>query len=150
MGKLKGFYFSLDALLAASIILGIMVMMIGYNEKSRAERENVNLDQLHTSALQEVGEWNESIDSSRTILGYIYQKQYSGEASIASETCEDYFRMDENYALYFSNSTEATKICGGLEADEANNIESEHIIAPDIQVNETFTGPRRAVLVVPN
>lgn len=150
MAEMKGFYFSLDALLAASILMGVMLMLINYQERPNRDRPEVDLDQLHTSLLQDVSDWNKSMNSSRTVIGQIYYSYYSGNLSEAEKICSGYFRTDKKFALYFGNSTETNKACGNYSVSGPQNTVSEHVIVPDIPVNESFIGPQRAVLVMPD
>ncbi|MFB6158177.1 MAG: hypothetical protein ABEJ95_00785 [Candidatus Nanohalobium sp.] len=146
MAELKGFYFSLDAILATSVLMGVIMLLTGYTSGEPAEKRIPDLDQIHNSAVQKVSNWNSSIDSSKTVLGHIYYQYYSGNISRAEQTCLSYFRIEKPYALYMINSTHRQKICGSIQKDA--ELATESVITPDIPVNQNFQGPKKAVLVV--
>lgn len=150
MAKLKGFYFSLDALLAASVIMGMMLMLIGYQQKQNMQSQELALDQLDTALIQEVSEWNKSKNSSKTVLGYIYYQHFSGNHTEAEKTCTSYFQIEKKYAFYIGDATSITKICGQYQVMAPVDTASRHVIAPDLMINNTFIGPKKAVLVMPD
>lgn len=149
MAKLKGIYFSLDALIAASVLLALTGFLISYSERAAGREIPPELEQLHVSSIQEISEWNQSIESRRTVLGYIYQEYYEGKEDESRSICRKYFELDSRYGLYFVNSSENQRVCGDYTVGN-QSISTTQTLAPNIIVNGTFVGPKTAIMVVPN
>lgn len=146
MGKLKGFYFSLDAMTASMILLATATMLLGFTQEVKPGEKPVELDKLHTASMQNINNWNESYNSRKTVLGYIYQQHLSG--SNPETVCDNYFNISKNYALYFSNSTDRVKVCGDYSPTNSDQLAVEETITPDLRVNSSFKGSYNAVMVV--
>lgn len=146
MGELKGIYFSVDALLASMILLATVSFVIAYNQPALSANE-YKTDMLYTSAVQPVDDWNSSIESQKSVLGYIYSLYYSGNSEESSNVCNSYFEFDEKSALYFKDGDSIDKACGDYRPGEKDAFVSETVV-PDLSVNQTFIGPTTAVLVI--
>ncbi|QGA81003.1 hypothetical protein [Candidatus Nanohalobium constans] len=150
MAVKKGFYFSMDALTASMILLAAVGMIMAHNPRNDQNSDSPDLDLLHTASIQETSQWNSSINSSKTVLSHIYRQHYAGNSTKADEICNNYFNRSKRFALYMSNTTQRDKICGGLKPSEEDKLIADQIITPDIKINNTFVGPRKAVMVVSN
>lgn len=147
MGELKGFYFSMDALIAASVLLAMMGFLITYQDRPEQRWSDPQLDQIHTASVQTVSEWNDTKNSSSSVLERIYRQYYEGNKSEAETLCRNYFVTDSEYAIFMADSESREKICGDKVLDGSDLI-SERTIAPDLKVNQTFIGPKTAVMVM--
>ena len=147
MVGMKGIYFSLDALLASIVLIASASFLISY-DRTVSSQGDYNSDLLYTSSIQPVSSWNSSIKSNKTVLGYIYDKYYSGETEISGSICENYFDIEKKMALYFvGDSTE--KICGTYKPSEKSALTSETVVS-DKYVHNSLIGPKKAVLVISN
>ena len=146
---MKGFYFSLDALTASMILMATVAMISSYDQGAAANKEPVQLDNLHSASIQRASNWNKSTNSTNSVLGHIYTR-YFENPSKAQETCENYFNQTDSYALYLVNSTSQQKICGDYSVTPESNLAVEQTLAPDVPVNSEFKGPYKAVMVMPN
>lgn len=147
---MKGFYFSLDALLAISILLAIVSMLIAYPQKTIDKSNTPELDYIHTSTMQPVDKWNNSYNNSEPVIEYIYSLYYSGNLSKAETVCNNYFAVNEKYAVFFVDKNSRDKVCGTYNVGNNDNIKSSETIVPDISVNKSFYGPKKAVMVIQN
>lgn len=147
---MKGFYFSLDSLLAASIILAVMMMLINYDEPRALQEEKVGLDLLQTSSIQEVSNWNNSYPSSQAVMDYIYRRHYQGDNSEAGAVCRQYFETESPSSLFMGDDAGYQKICGGYEIEDSQDTVSSSLVLPSIEVNGSLIGPKEAVLVIEN
>lgn len=145
---MKGFYFSLDAVLASSILLAMVTMLVTYPASQAPQNQDHRLDLIHTAALQPVEKWNSSFNTSDTVLEYIKRKYYGGDYSTAVEFCRDYFVVEEEYAVYLVNNSHETKICGSYNLSARDNIISRQSITPAIYVNNTVIPPNSALMVI--
>jgi hypothetical protein len=137
---MKGFYFSMDALMAAMVLIAATAVLIGYRDQVD-QKDPYQLSMLHTASLQETQDWNNSKNSNLTVLAHIYRNR---------NDCSDYFdNVSEKYALYFVNSTTREKICGNLEVSQ-KDLSSSQTLIPDVKVNSSFQGPKKAVMVMKN
>lgn len=150
MEGMKGFYFSLDALTASMVLLAVVGMLASYSPRPEEPQKPFELDYLHTASMQNTSDWNVSKDSDRTVLSEIYYQYYSGNQGEADNICNQYFNFSKSYGLYFSNTTERDKICGNLNPSRESNLETEQTTVPDIKINDSFIGPKTAVMVVNN
>jgi hypothetical protein len=128
----------MDALLAAMVLMAATAMLIGF-ESAPDKKEPFQLSMIHAAAVQPVEDWNNSIESNLTVLGYIYRNP---------EECSDYFGEVSEYAVYFVNNSERSKACGSLEVNK-EDLSSSQTIVPDVK-NSSFKGPRKAVMVMKN
>lgn len=147
MEQLKGLYFSLDSLLASLVLIASASLVLGYTSPPQTEKKPLQLDKIHTASIQKVSDWNSSIDSGRTVMGYIYVQHHENPSEVAG-TCGDYFNYSRPYALYFSNSTHREKVCGSYNPGESDSVTLEESLTPDVPVNSTFEGPSKAVMVI--
>lgn len=150
MGRMKGFYFSLDALTASMVLLATVGMISSYSPQPDTGNKPTQLDQLHTAVEQKVSEWNSSLKSDNTVLGYIYSKYYEESASSARQTCQNYFKTTRSYALFIVNETERIRVCGNLDISKESEIAVRETFVPDIPVNSKLRGPYKAVMVMKN
>lgn len=131
---------------ASMILLATATMLLGYTQDVKSSGKPVELDKLHTASMQNINDWNNSYDSQKTVLGYIYDQHHSG--SNPEDICDNYFNTSQNYALYFSNSTDRVKICGDYSPTNSDQLAVEEAITPDLNINSSFKGPYNAVMVV--
>jgi len=150
MDGMKGFYFSLDALTASMVLLAVTGMLAAYSPSPADPQKPIELDYIHTASIQDISDWNSSKEPDRTVLSEIYYQYYSGNQSEAEDLCRGYFNFSSKYGLYFSNSTERHKICGGLTPGQNSNLEAEQTPVSDTKINGSFIGPKTAVMVVNN
>lgn len=150
MARMKGFYFSMDALTASMILLAAVGMLMAHSPQNNTKSGSYKLDLLNTASMQQVNDWNQSFNSNKTAISYIYSQHYVGNNSKADEACNIYFNQTGRFALYMSNTTHRDKICGGLEPDEEQSLIAKQVLTPDVKINNTFAGPKTAVLVVSN
>lgn len=149
MARMKGFYFSLDALTASMILMATVAMVSGYNQEAPAVQKPFQLDNVHTASIQETSKWNNTINSESSVLGHIYT-QYFQNPSEAEKICNEYFNQTQNYALYMVNSTSQQKICGDYSISQESNLAVKQTLFPDLPVSSEFRGPYKAVMVMPN
>jgi hypothetical protein len=147
---MKGFYFSMDALIASMILLATTAMIMDYRPSSNDYEQPSDLANLHAASMQEVADWNNSRNSQKTVLGQIYTLYYEESPSEAENLCSNYFNLSQTYALYVSNSTDRQKICGSYTPSTSDELASSQAIIPDTPVNSEFRGPYTATMVMKN
>lgn len=145
---MKGFYFSLDSLLAASIMIGMMTFLLNFSSPEPSQSNVPELDLIDTSTVQVISNWNSSYPSSDTVIDYINEKYHRGEVSEAREVCNQYFDIEPKNSVFIGNSSGYQKICGDLSLDELENTASNSIIIPSVKVDGGLTSPKQAVLVI--
>lgn len=144
---MKGIYFSLDALLASLILLALTTLIISYDQPANS-KDSYEAGMLYASSVQPVNRWNNSIQSQRTVLGYIHHSYYIGQTEESEAICRSYFSIPNNMTLYFiGNSTD--KICGPYKPT-SEPVSTAETITGGQYINDTLIGPRKAVLVIPN
>jgi hypothetical protein len=150
MAKLKGFYFSMDAMMASMILLALASMLLSYSSTAEDSEKPLELEKLETAAIQQVNEWNKSKNSTKKVLSYIFAKHYK-KPSKTGKICDKYFEISGPYALYASNSTKRTKICGSMtDPSQYENLKAEQTLIPDQPIDSQFKGSHTATLVVKN
>jgi hypothetical protein len=147
---MKGFYFSLDALTASMVLLATVAMIMSYAPPKEEQKKPMQLDNLHTASMQQISDWNRSMESDRSALEYIYRLYYEDSPSAAEDLCGKYFNLSKPYAVYVSNSTYRQKMCGGDLVSQSDSLAVSETVMPDIQVNSDFRGPYKAVMVMKN
>ena len=147
---MKGFYFSLDALLAVSILLAIVSMLIAYPQQTLEKPNKPELDYIHASTMQPVNKWNESYNTSKTVIEHVYSLYYSGNSSEARNICRSYFEVNEKYALFFVDQDSRNKICGTYKLGNNDDLKTSEVVLPDIPINKSLIGPKKAVMVIQN
>jgi len=147
---MKGFYFSLDAILASSVMLSAFMMVSSQPTSMQERTDDYRLDLLYSSNLQGMEEWNESFNTNKNVLPYLAKQYYEGNSSKAKSVCESYFSIEPSYAIYIENKKQVKKLCGDINSSEITDVDSETISIPDFQTNNTFKGYSRATMVIGN
>ena len=145
MAGLKGFYFSLDALTASTVMIAIAGLLFAYNPSLATEPQKI--DSLHISAKQDYDDWNQSSQKQGKVLTEIYRRYYSGDHSSASKLCQNYFKQ-KSFTLYFENNTHRDKICGNLTTQKKQSLITSQTPIADVKINKSFIGPKTAVMAV--
>ena len=145
MAQLKGFYFSLDALTASTVMIAITGLLLAYNPSGTAETQEIG--SLHVSAKQDYADWNKTSKKQGKVLTEIYQRYYSGNHSSAENLCQEYFDQDD-FALYFENNTQRDKACGTLKPKNSQSLITSQTPVADIKINNSYKGPKTAVMAV--
>ncbi|EGQ44030.1 MAG: hypothetical protein J07AB43_03700 [Candidatus Nanosalina sp. J07AB43] len=145
---MKGFFFSLDSLLAASIMLASFLMVLSQPVENRQQLRDYRLDRVHTANMQPVQDWNSTYNTSNTVTESLMINLYNGSRSRAEDICSQYFNLNERYGIFTSNSTENTQICGKINIRPQDNLISETSITPIFKVNESMLGPRKITMVI--
>jgi len=91
MARMKGFYFSLDAMTASMVLLATVAMISTYDQEPSVDRHPVQLDNIHAASMQDVSDWNNSINSDNSVLGHIYTQYFETSPSKAQQICDNYF-----------------------------------------------------------
>lgn len=145
---MKGFYFSLDALLASSVLLALVMTLMAYPVADTSDQENIDLDLIDVAALQPVKHWNSTFNSSTSVIGFIAEEYYAGNTGQAEIICKNYFDVDNEYALYIGNSTKQYKVCGNYSLSENDNLETKGVVTPVIKSGNDLIKPKKALMVV--
>lgn len=159
---MKGYIFSLDALIASSLVISVAGFLI---TQSGAEIDSINYEStkyqeniLEISSKQSYQDYNQStsikwdesiISQEKTVLEEVYHQHYSGNSSIPQKICDNYFNFD-NYSLYFVNKTSRSKVCGFLSINQSQTLVVSETFVSDVRVNGTFLGSKKAILVNDN
>ena len=143
---MKGFYFSLDALTASTVLLAAAMMVVLYQPAPHSPEKPEELGLLHSASMQDAQDWNSSLREG-TALENIYT-EYFRDKSKAESICDNYFQG--RYALFLVNKTDRLKACGGLNINKVENIRTESTIIADKPVNQKSKGPYKAVMVMPD
>ena len=110
MGKLKGFYFSLDALTASMVLITLVGVIATYNTTQKThQKEPIQLDHIETPATQQASNFNKSIKSNKKMLTYIYKQKAGGNTSKAEKMCQNYFNFSKKYSIYYYDADERKK-----------------------------------------
>lgn len=144
---MKGFYFSLDALLASSVILAAFIMVMSQPVDSSPQLESYKLDRVHLASMQSIAQWNSTYGSERKVSSAIVKNYYGGNRSKARQICANYFNPGEKYAVYISNKT-SSKVCGSYNVKPEDSLIAETGFIPDTKINGSFTGSLRLTMVI--
>lgn len=147
---MKGFYFSLDSLLASSIMLAVIGLLISYPAENADSNKPYQLDKIENSLMQPIEQWNSSYNSSDTVLGYVKSKFFNGSRQEAENICEMYFKVDDEYAVYLTNSSFNQKICGDYSIASEDELDTKQVLSPSVISNNTIIEPKSAVMVIKN
>lgn len=147
--EIKGFYFSLDALTATTILIAVTGMLISVNTTKDYSENTQEVDGLYVSAQHPYKEWNKSNKNQKKVLTEIYYRYYSGNKSDAQKLCNKYFKT-EKYNLYFENRTKRVKACGNINLKQNQNLISTQVPVTNIKINKSFIGPQKAIMVAKN
>ena len=145
MAQLKGFYFSLDALTASTVMIAITGLLLAYNPSGTAETQEIG--SLHVSAKQDYADWNKTSEKQGKVLTEIYRRYYSGNQSSAENLCQEYFSQ-KKFALYFENNTQRDKACGTLKPQNSQSLITSQTPVADIKISNSYKGPKTAVMAV--
>jgi len=142
--ELKGFYFSMDALMASMVLIAVTGFLISYNPDVEKE-EPQKLSKLHSGSVQDVSEWNSSIKTDRSVIEQIAYYQLSGSPNQSERLCESYFSQEESYGVYLVGDGR-NLICGDIEVTNSSLAVSE------VQVPRVYSSGRnslKAQMVMP-
>lgn len=145
---MKGFFFSLDSLLAASVMLASFLMVLSQPVDNRQQLRDYRLDRVHTANMQLVQDWNNTYNTSDTVTESVMINLYNGSRPRAEDICSQYFNLSDRYGVFTSNSTESTKICGDINVRSQDTLISETSLTPMFKVNGSLLGPRRITMVI--
>lgn len=148
MEVMKGFYFSLDSLLASSVMLAAFLMMLSQPVNNPQELENYKLDRVHLANIQEAQNWNSTYNSSDTVSSLLIFNYFNGSQQQAESICRNYFGINERYGVFVSNQTYRSKICGNIKVEKVDTLVSQTTITPEVKVNSTFIHPKHLTMVI--
>jgi hypothetical protein len=149
MARIKGFYFSLDAMMASTILLAAVGMIASYTPQDSESSQPVELNYLETSSMQKISEWNKSMEKkNQTVIEYIYRNRIRGDNGEADKICKNYFNITKNYTIFYYNKTTNSNLCGGLKTQLTDQLKSEKIALPDIKENSSYQGAKMASMVI--
>lgn len=126
------------------------MLLISYPVDTGTVETSYKLDLIETSVQQPVNTWNTSINSKKTVLEFIKAEYYSGNNEKAKNTCQNYFEVQKEHAIYLVNSSHQNKICGNYNISPDDTLNSKQVITPAIQTNNTIIKPKSALMVIKN
>jgi len=145
---MKGFFFSLDSLVASSVMLAVFALLLSQPADVNTKPDSYKLDRVYTSSMQEMNSWNQTYNTSLKVSSYITDRVLEGDAQKAIEVCRRYFNVTEEYGVFISNESRQMKICGNVNVASAENLLSETAFASSVKANDSLWGPNQLTMVI--
>jgi hypothetical protein len=145
---LKGFFFSLDSLIASSIMLAAVAFALSQPVENRQNLDDYRLDKVHLANIQSTSDWNSTYNTSDSVSKTVMVNFYNGSRSRAEKICSQYFSVEDKYGVFTSNSTSNSKICGNINVQTEDSLVSGTSVSPMFYVNGTVLGPREMTMVI--
>lgn len=149
--KSKGFYFSLDALMALMILSAMLGLVFQtYAIESTGPTVNKGVNSLENMLKQPVGDFNESINYSEkddSVAVAVRNSYEEGDIDKSEEIAGQYLeQLGHEAALYLTNETDSTLVYNTSSMQNSKEIRSQMVYLPYTDNSETRYNTARMVI----